>query len=196
MALDAPTLVLNKNWHAITTTTVREALLLLCRAAARAVCPASYEIFDLEAWLDRSARRVAELPRERWVATPSCAIEAPEVILLSAFGGVPRREVAFSRRNLYRRDGFVCQYCKRLLPPSRLSIDHVIPRSRGGSTSWENCVLACVRCNAKKGNRTPQESGLRLSRPPRRPSWSPLSETLPQRRPESWNRFLGKAAAG
>ena len=86
-------------------------------------------------------------------------VEIPEVILLSTYGKVPRIEVSFSRKNLYRRDGHACQYCGTHRPSSELSIDHVLPRSRGGRTTWENCVLACVRCNSKKADRTPREVG-------------------------------------
>ncbi len=188
-----PTLVLNRNWAPITTTQVRQALVLLCRQAAAAVCPDTYELFELPRWIDRTRDRLTALDRARLVRTPSSWLEKPEVILLREFGGQPRREIAFSRRNLFRRDGFRCQYCERLHPPHELSIDHVLPRSRGGKTSWENCVLACVRCNSRKANRTPRESGLRLRRPPRRPTWSPLLAALPQIQPESWKKFLRTA---
>jgi 5-methylcytosine-specific restriction endonuclease McrA len=194
--LDTPTLVLNKHWAAITTTPVRQALILVFRAAARVICPESYEIYDLEGWLSRSAKTAPTLARSRVIRSPGCSFEVPEVILLSVYGGIPRMEVAFSRRNLYRRDGLRCQYCNSDHSTSDLSIDHVMPRSRGGKTSWENCVLACVRCNTKKANRTPKESGLPLRRKPRRPSWSPLTEIVPQARPPSWARFLRSQAAG
>lgn len=192
-ALDLPILVLNKNWTAVCTTTARSTFRLLCRDGARVVCPLSYEVYDLPAWLERSVQRRHDLPKEKVIKTPNCAVECPEVILLSVYGGQPRTEVAFSRRNLYRRDGLCCQYCHSRHTPSQLSIDHVLPRSRGGKTSWENCVLACLRCNTKKANRTPRESGLKLLRPPRRPAWSPLLETLPNLRPESWSKFIRDA---
>ena len=70
-----------------------------------------------------------------------------------------------------------------------MSIDHVTPRSRGGGTNWENCVLACVGCNARKGNRSLKEAGLRLLRPPARPRWSPYLSLRPGQRLESWHRF-------
>ena len=195
--LDTPTLVLNKNWTAVTTTTVRQAIVLLCREAARVICPDNYEIFDLGSWLLRSAQTTAILERSRVVRSPGCSLEAPQVILLSSYGGIPRMEVAISRRNLFRRDGLRCQYCDTRHPTSNLSIDHIFPRSRGGATSWDNCVLACIRCNTRKANRTPKESGLRLIRKPLRPSWSPLMETLPQARPDCWAKFLkGGQAAG
>ena len=117
-------------------------------------------------------------------------LERPEVILLSSYGGVPRTEVAFSRRNLYRRDGFCCQYCNRSYAPSKLSIDHVLPRSRGGRTTWENCVLACVRCNRKKGSRLPHEVGMHLLHKPVRPNWTPMLELPLGRVRQSWERFV------
>ena len=191
--LDRPILVLNRHWTAVCTTTARAAFRILCRDAARVVCPHSYEVYDLTGWLTRSRERADGLTRENAVKTPRCNVECPEVILLNLFGGRPRTEVAFSRRNLYRRDGLCCQYCRSQKAPSELSIDHVMPRSRGGKTTWENCVLACLRCNTKKANRTPRESGLKLLRPPRRPAWSPLQETLPTLRPESWSKFIRDA---
>ena len=184
------TLVLNRNWVPVTTTTVRHALVMLCRESATVICPSTYEVYDLGEWLVRSTDRVVGLSRTAYVCTPRYRIEKPEVILLTSYGGVPRLEVSFSRRNLYRRDAYSCQYCQRRQPLEDLSIDHVMPRSRGGKTSWENCVLACVNCNSRKANRTPQESGLRLMRQPRKPTWSPLLETLPQARPDSWKAFL------
>ncbi|MBL4846463.1 MAG: HNH endonuclease [Planctomycetes bacterium] len=189
-----PTLVLNRNWIPVGTATVRHALVLLIRGAARVIEPQTYEVLGLEGWLIRSMDRERELPRERQVSTPRYLVEKPEVMLLSNYGKVPRTHVAFSRRNLFRRDDHRCQYCGRRGKGSELSIDHVLPRSRGGPTSWENCVLACLRCNSRKADRTPAEVGLRLARKPVRPRWSPILDTLPAARPSSWQRFLGKLA--
>ena len=187
-------LVLNRNWTAVTTVTVHQALVLICRDTAAAICPETYQVFDLEAWLDRSRLRASQLPRERLVRTPSVAVETPEVVLLTHYGGLPRLEVSFSRRNLYRRDGYACQYCGRRAGHAELSIDHVVPRSRGGETSWENCVLACVCCNTKKANKSLRDAGMRLQSEPRRPRWSALADLLPATRPESWAKFLPKSA--
>ena len=182
-------LVLNRNWTAITTATVKQSMILLCRGKASAICTETYAVYALAGWIERSLERV-ETGEAQFLRTPSLPVEIPEVILLSTYGKVPRIEVSFSRKNLYRRDGHACQYCGRHRPSSELSIDHVIPRSRGGRTTWENCVLACVRCNSKKADRTPREVGFSLERPPRRPTWSPLVASLPQTQPESWSKFL------
>lgn len=193
--LTGRTLVLNKHWTAVSTTTVRRALVLVCRASAGVICPETFEVFDLERWVERSVDRAPMLPRQRVVLTPRSRLERPEIILLMGYGGVPRLEVSFSRKNLYRRDGWACQYCGRHRPSEELSIDHVVPRSRGGKTTWENCVLACLACNTRKANKTLKESGLRLSRLPRKPTWSPLAESLPALRPASWTRFIREEPA-
>lgn len=190
-----PTLVLNRGWIPVGTATVRQALILLVRGAACVIEPQSYEVHGLDDWLMRSMERQEELPRDRQVATPYFLVEKPEVMLLTSYSRVPQTEVAFSRRNLYRRDEHRCQYCGRRGKGGELSIDHVMPRSRGGPTSWENCVLACLRCNSRKADRTPAEVGLRLARQPKRPRWSPILDTLPAARPPSWSRFLGKLAS-
>jgi 5-methylcytosine-specific restriction endonuclease McrA len=189
-------LVLNRNWTPVSTTTVRRALVLLCRSTAQAICPTTYEVFDLDAWIARSLERQVQLERDRVLRTPSFDVEKPEVILLRAYAGIPRREVSFSRRNLYRRDGYSCQYCGRRRPPDELSIDHVLPRSRGGKTTWDNCVLACVRCNTKKANKTLRESGFTLSRAPAKPTWSPLLDQVPHAHPVSWRKFLDRGEPG
>lgn len=111
------------------------------------------------------------------------------VIVLGRYNGVPRRELAFNRRNIYRRDGFQCQYCGNKPGLKYLSIDHVIPVSKGGVTNWENCVVACVRCNTRKGNRTPEQANMPLSTDPGKPNWND-GVGFGERAPSSWNRFV------
>jgi len=91
----------------------------------------------------------------------------PTVIRLRQFVRVPYRQMPLTRRNVFQRDGHRCQYCGAM--DERLSIDHVIPRSRGGADTWENVTTACLPCNVRKGNRTPREAGMPLARPPHRP---------------------------
>lgn len=203
------TLVLNKHWTAVATTTVRTALVLLCRETARVICPDTYEVFDLDGWIDRSMTKivvpapppVATLgatppapgaPRGRFIRTPRFRIEKPEVILLRNYGGRVRREVTFSRKNLYRRDNYTCQYCGQRKPSEELSIDHVVPKSLGGKTTWDNCVLACVRCNARKANKTLRDTGFALIARPEKPQWSPFEDVSNRERPMSWEKFLAE----
>ncbi len=118
------------------------------------------------------------------------AIRIPSVVVLKDFVR-PRKRVAFTRFNLFLRDGFCCQYCgsKR-----ELTFDHVLPRSKGGVTSWENVVAACAPCNMRKANRMLSDCGMKLAQAPRRPSASELQEVGKRFRQghlhESWMDFL------
>lgn len=108
------------------------------------------------------------------IRSVSITIKMPAVVrLLRALRG-RKRAMKFSRINVMSRDKFRCQYCGRRLPMSKLNYDHVIPRSRGGRTVWENIVTACYRCNDRKGNRSPGEAGMRLLRQPVKPRSLPF----------------------
>jgi 5-methylcytosine-specific restriction endonuclease McrA len=183
--LSQPGLVLNRSWAAITTVTVRQALKLLFTDSARAVHTDSYEVHGFESWAD-----LAVQPDEPSIRTVHLHIKVPEVIVLTHYNGVPRQSVVFTRRNLYKRDRNTCQYCGRRPGTSELSIDHVLPRSRGGKSTWQNCVLACMRCNRRKGSRLPAESGLKLLKSPIAPRWSPTLEIPIGRVRQSWERFV------
>ncbi len=116
----------------------------------------------------------------------------PEVIILnSPYDKVPAPRNTFSRRTLFRRDGYRCQFCGCQPGTEELTIDHVLPRSQGGITSWENCVLACISCNAKKANRTPEEAKMKLLSVPAKPRYVTLKQELV--RIDSWQAFLGEA---
>lgn len=183
--LDLPTLVLNRNWLAINITTARRAMVLLSRGVARAILPNTYEVLAFDDWLLQPVSHHANTLRS--VGGP---IPIPEVILLDTYDRVPRRTVPYTRRNLLKRDGGACQYCGRRVPPNEVSIDHVFPRSRGGASSWQNCVLACRRCNVTKGNRTPKEAGMRLLRAPREPKWTPYCSLSKREENPIWCRFV------
>lgn len=186
--LERATLVLNRSWQPVHVTTVRRALCMVFRDAARIVCPESLAIYDFDGWIDQPIPSRAETIR-----SPSVRIVAPEVILLSRYNRVPCHEAPFTRRNLFLRDDYTCQYCGKRSGSQLLSVDHVHPRSRGGSTTWENCVLACVGCNARKADQTPKEAGLRLLRKPERPRWTPYLNLRPSQRMESWEKFTPKS---
>ncbi len=185
--LDQRALVLNRSWVAIDTTTVRRAIVWIYRGIARAVNPETYEAHDFQAWADLSI--VRDQPTIR---TINLKIRVPEVILLQMYNDVPRKEVVFSRRNIYKRDRYTCQYCGARPGSEELSIDHVLPRAQGGRSTWTNCVLACVECNKRKANRTPIEAGMHLLKPPIRPPWTPLVSVRLGTLRASWERFLSE----
>ena len=178
--LDEPTLVLNRSWQPIHVTNVRRALTMLCSDAARVVDPVSCQLYDWTDWLAASEGGAIRAAR--------VAVDAPEVIALARFDRLPNRQTPFSKRNVLRRDRFMCQYCGRQPPSDELSIDHVVPRASGGASSWDNCVAACIACNHRKADRSLKKSGLRLRKQPVQPHWQPVF--APARR-GSWAPFFG-----
>jgi 5-methylcytosine-specific restriction endonuclease McrA len=122
-----------------------------------------YAAYDLDSWRELSALRSSfRTPDQDWIRAVGYALQAPRVIRLVSCDRGPRQGVRFNRRNVFARDANQCQYCGRGFPTSELSLVHVVPRSRGGSTTWENIVCACVACNVRKGGRTPAEARMRI----------------------------------
>ena len=182
--LDAHALVLNRSWVPISTTTVRHAVLLMARDVAGAVHPETYEVASWGAWVLRGSFQAGRL---RGIGFE---FPVPEVIVLRRYGGFPDVQVSFTRRNVYRRDGYRCMYCGRRPHPDQLTIDHVIPRSRGGTHTWDNCVTACLDCNARKADRNLWDARMNLLVPPSAPDWpGGMDPDLLSARP-TWQRFL------
>ncbi len=157
--------------------------------------PLSY--YPLSLWPWQEAIKAAYLERvdivaeyDEYVHSPSVEIRIPSVVVLKDYVK-PRRRVAFTRFNLFLRDEFSCQYCG---VRSDLTFDHVVPKSRGGRTSWENVVAACSRCNLKKGARSLRQAGMTLRKPPRRPGAEELRNMgrkfPPNHLHETWMDFL------
>jgi 5-methylcytosine-specific restriction endonuclease McrA len=181
-------LVLNRSWTAICTTTVRQALVMTYRRVAQIIHPETYEAYDFDDWAALSSARDGDA----CITTPLLRIRVPEIIVLRRYNGFPKRTVAFSRRNIYRRDEFTCQYCGARPGSELLSIDHVLPRSLGGRSNWENCVLACVACNKRKADRTLADSGLDLAKRPAPPTFTGAIEITLGRRRASWEKFISE----
>lgn len=130
------------------------------------------------------------------IRSPSTSLKLPAVMRMKKSVSVSKRGVRFSRTNVYTRDGFTCCYCATKLPPGKLTYDHVIPRAQGGRTEWDNIVTACYGCNAKKGNRTPEQSGMFPLRRPYKPENLPMLPPAIDVRtaPVEWHAFCGGAA--
>lgn len=128
----------------------------------------------------------------REIRSVGLSFRVPSVVRLLRFVGFRRREVRFSRQNIFARDRYRCQYCGRGFRPELLTYDHIIPRSRGGRTEWENIVTCCIACNRKKGGKTPHEAGLKLIKKPSRPLWLwGLHRRLgPEETPPEWREYL------
>lgn len=184
-ALYEPCMVLNRNWELVAFWPVRTAIEALMRDQAAALDPTdeNYQSLSFDEWM------IHEPKDHEWIKTPSRQIAAPQMVVLKKYGERPPRKLTFTRPNLYRRDEHSCQYCGVKMAAERLTIEHVMPRSRGGPTSWENCVAACEDCNSRKADKTPKEAGMKLRKQPHRPSEKPKLP-LPRRIRPSWMPFL------
>jgi 5-methylcytosine-specific restriction endonuclease McrA len=196
--LESSVLVLNKMFMAVHVIGLRRAFCLLCKEQAEVVSveEGQFLSYDFASWAELSAFRAANFrdEHEDWVRTPTVEIQAPRVIRLLDYDKVPRQSVKFNRRNIFARDHNQCQYCGRKFPTSELSLDHVMPRSQNGPTTWENIVCACVDCNVRKGGRTPRQANMTLIRKPEKPKRSPLlNAKLTQKKYETWQSFLDAA---
>lgn len=189
--------MLNKHYMAMRIVSARRAFCLLVRELAEVVHveDGQYLSYDFASWVEVSeARKRFEPAKYDWVRTVRFDVAVPRIIRLLYYDRLPRQEVKFNRRNIFARDGNRCQYCGKRYPTNELSLDHVVPRSRGGQTTWENIVCCCLRCNVRKGGRTPAEAGMELIRAPARPRRSPvLTISLSADRYRSWKQFLDHA---
>jgi 5-methylcytosine-specific restriction endonuclease McrA len=197
-ALDASVLVLNKLFMAVHIISVRRAFCLLCKELAEVVNleDGQFATYDFSTWREVSEYRRQHFRRQDddWVRTVNSEIQVPRVIRLLTYEKLPRQTVKFNRRNSFARDNNQCQYCGRKYPTTELSLDHVVPRSQGGQSTWENIVCACVACNVRKGGRTPKQAHMGLIRKPEKPKRSPvLNQKLTLSKYESWKTFLENA---
>lgn len=158
-------LVLNKYWQALRVVTIAKAMKYLASEKARII-----DTNDLQqyTWDDWSKMRPAD--GEDAIIGVSITCRVPTVIRLERYDKVPRYKISFNRKTIYRRDNYTCQYCGGRPGTEELSIDHVIPKSQGGQSTWENCVLACVKCNARKADKTLEKARMKLLKQPVRPS--------------------------
>ena len=167
--LQTPVLVLNASFEPINVCAARRALVLLLKGVA-----------------------AAEEHTREYLHSPSRAVPLPSVIRLLEYRRIPHQTRALSRKNILVRDRYTCQYCSRTLPSAELTLDHVTPRSRGGESNWENLVACCHRCNNRKGDRMPEEAGIRLIRHPR-PFTLHTSRHIMRmmgRSDEKWRKYL------
>ncbi len=167
--MNAEVLVLNASYEPLHVVSTRRAILLLLKDKAELV-----EATD------------------RYVRAASARFPQPSVIRLRKYIKLPRNlTLPLTRRLVYARDQYTCQYCGNSPGASQLTLDHVLPKSRGGQKTWENIVTACKRCNQRKGNRTPQEAHMHLLRQPYRPRYVALVWLkTPARHNEAWKKYI------
>jgi len=195
--LDGHVLVLNKHYAAIHVTTVRRAFGMLYRKLAEVVSVEAneYASYDFDSWREVSEFRAKyERHRHEWIRCVRFELAVPRIVRLLIYDRLPRQTVKFNRRNIYARDRNRCQYCGKRFPTTELSLDHVIPRSMGGKTTWENVACCCIACNVRKGGRTPAQAHMRLIVKPTKPKRSPVIQLrLTSDKYASWKQFLDAA---
>lgn len=195
--LEKPVLVLNKNYMAIGTSPLYKALNLLFTHDAENR-PKAVVIDDdcmPHTWEEWSRLKVKD--GEAAIYTVYKSFRIPEVIKLSKYDKMPRQTVVFSRANIFKRDEYTCQYCGKKPGSEELTIDHVVPKSNGGKTTWTNCVLSCISCNSIKGSFACEEvknskfpKGMKLLKQPFQPKLKDLKLTLYYK---SWKQWLDEA---
>jgi 5-methylcytosine-specific restriction endonuclease McrA len=200
-ALHASVLVLNRVYMAVRIISARRAFALLYKRDAEAIAPLNgdpvgpFTTYDFPAWVERSCAADGAIDHEEFVHTPRWRLMVPRVIRLLDYSQVPRRRIRFSRRSILARDEHRCQYCGRSFPHSQLSLDHVIPRSKGGESTWLNVVASCNACNTRKGGRLPAQAGMALIRKPFAPKRNPLlASRMRQEKYGLWKLFLDDGA--
>jgi len=164
--LNAKVLILNQNYEPMSVINVKKAIVLLYMGKAELIAA-------------NDALRVRSV---------SMSMPFPSIVRLSVYVRVPFKKIILSRKNILRRDGHRCLYCGRGDIP--LTLDHVVPLSRGGEESWENLVCACVKCNNRKGDRTPEEANMPLRRRPMRPNHVTFISHFVSSLDERWKPYL------
>ncbi len=200
-SLNSQVLVLNRLWMAVRIVDARRAFSLLVRNLAEVirVDDGSYAPHSFDSWTDLSMARDDfsrgfDADHYDWIRTVRLHLAVPKVIRLFGYDRLPRSDVKLNRRNIFARDGNQCQYCGGRFTTNELSLDHVLPRSQQGKSTWENLVCCCVRCNAKKGGRTPEQAHMRLIRRPHKPKRNPvISLRLGSDKYACWQAFLDNA---
>ncbi len=183
--LSTEVLVLNKSYLPVHVTTVRRAFTLLYEGIARVV-DKQFSIYDFHDWSQLKAEYGDDV-----VGIVHRMIRVPRVIVLVAYDRIPKKHVRFSRLNIFGRDRNTCQYCGKRFSKTELNIDHVVPRSLGGLSTWDNVVCSCFECNKRKGGMSPEQAGMKLIRRPRKPEWTPYA-TFNFKHPvyKEWAPFL------
>lgn len=197
--LNEPVLMLNKSWIAVDTCTVRSAFCKLFEGKA-SFLDANLVLHGLDSWLNLEAEE------QRSLLSSRIQIRVPEILVLSKDVFPKRKTMQFSRRNLNRRDRMTCQYCGKHPGSQGLTIDHVVPKRRGGQSSWKNCVLSCIECNHRKADKSLDEAGMSLlPRPdiqavyphnparwkePYVPVWTPVFKVNKNEVRPSWGNFV------
>lgn len=181
-------LILNKHWIPVNTTTARHSFALMYSDNAKGILIEEDIVVPLN-WYEWTNLNVTD--KDKKVKTVKGFIKIPNVIVMNHYDKIPRQTIKFTQKSLWERDNFTCQYTGKKLSKLTGNIDHIIPKSQGGKTNWENCVLAHKEINAIKANRTPEQAGLKLLKKPSAPRIMPVSFYIRNKEEvKDWELFL------
>jgi 5-methylcytosine-specific restriction endonuclease McrA len=175
-----------KTWEPMHIKSVRDAIKDVAKGVAE-ILDADNNTYDWDLWTLMEPGM-----DEPTIHTTRQRIRVPEIIVLTKpmNGKRKHRDIKLTRKNIFLRDCYECQYCSKIITLNSGTVDHIFPKSRGGKNSWDNLVAACFKCNSKKKNRTPQEAGITLRSTPHKPKWYPLSTRLTPGVPKRWSDFM------
>lgn len=188
--LSEKVLVLNKNFFPLCVVNIKTAIRLIFAEKAE-IMDDQYTSYTIESW-----QKQIDTTDKQVIRTPNQTYALPEVIKLTEFDQIISKPINLTRQNIFLRDDYECQYCGA---SSKLTIDHVIPKSRikefnltkQQMNSWENMTTSCQKCNNKKDNKTPKEAGMKLTKKPKRPTHSLIGVQVKKPRP-TWDVYLMK----
>lgn len=183
-------LVLNRNFYAVHITNWQRALSLVYLNHA-SVVDQEYKTYSFEDW--RAMSQLVHDHPSGYVRTANFKIAIPEVIALKIYDQLPEMDVKFTRRNIYEHYHYRCCYCGKKFATQELNLEHIIPRSRGGKTDWQNIITSCIPCNLRKGDRLPEEADMKLLLVPSKPKWRGPTSLVWRSHVKlrsSWQRFI------
>jgi len=191
--LEEKVLVLNRLWQAINVCSARRAICFLYTGHAKVVQSnnGNYELYDFVKWLEYSRNNLKENSGNGLIHSISFSLKKPSIIILGFYLGYPNLRIKLSRENIYKRDKYTCQYCGKKMEHKKLNIDHILPRHRGGKTTWTNVVTCCFACNLKKGGKILSETDMQLLQKPHAPLRYPLQNLhIETHEHDGWAHFI------
>jgi 5-methylcytosine-specific restriction endonuclease McrA len=184
-------LILNKSWFPIKVKDIKDVIGKLCNGNAK-IIDEDFIQYSWQEWLDKYS-----IPHEQeknikyeFIRAKNFSVKSPKVMICTKYNKVPNISLKLTRRNILIRDSFACQYCEQKLSMRNSTLDHIIPRSRGGKNSWENLVICCISCNTIKSDKTLEETKFKLSHKPEKPKWSPIYSIMVKKWPKIWDKFI------